>query len=248
MSLIETTRSGAVQIISILRAEKKNALTIEMYLALTAALAAASNDDAVHVVLLRGAPGVFSAGNDLEDFLANPPEGQGSPVFQFLHALLDFPKALVASVSGPAVGIGTTLCMYCDGVVASESVKFILPFTALGLVPEAASSLLMPTWFGMQRASEWLLLGELITPQAALAAGLVNRVVPEPELDAASLAYAERYAKLPQAALRAGKALLRGHHRQQVRAAMKTEGDVFAARLRTPETQAILRSKLQKKP
>src|SRR5215212_9968378 len=142
MTMTETIHAEAangVQRIEMRRADKRNALTGEMYIALARALGKAAADDSVHVVLLLGAPGVFTSGNDIADFLANPPRDENSPVFQFLRALVPFEKPIVAGVAGMAVGIGTTMLLHCDYVVASEDALFILPFVNLGLCPEAAS-------------------------------------------------------------------------------------------------------------
>jgi enoyl-CoA hydratase/carnithine racemase len=247
MANIETSLTGTVLTIRMNRPEKKNALTRAMYTEMRAALLGAAENNEVNSILFLGTTSDFSSGNDLLDFIEHPPEDETSPVFQFLFALADFPKPVVAGVTGYAVGIGTTMCMYCDGVIASDSAKFKMPFATLGLVPEAGSSLLLPGWVGMQRASEWLMLGETITLAAAQAAGLVNRVVPDADLEAAARAYAERYAALPKAAAASSKALIRGHAKSAVRQAMLDEGKVFAAHLRSDETRAILMAKMQKR-
>jgi enoyl-CoA hydratase/carnithine racemase len=247
MANVEISLTGTVLIIRMNRPEKKNALTRAMYTEMREALNSAATNEDVNAVLFLGTASDFSSGNDLVDFIEHPPEDESSPVFQFLFALADFPKPAIAGVTGYAVGIGTTMCMYCDGVVASESAKFKMPFATLGLVPEAGSSLLLPVWVGMQRASEWLILGETITPAAAQAAGLVNRVVADADLEAASRAYAERYAALPKAAAASSKALIRGHAKNAVRQAMLDEGKVFAAHLRSDETRAILMAKMSKR-
>ena len=244
---ITTERRGAVQVLRLLRPEKKNALTAEMYRLLTEGLRAAGAEPAVRAVLLIGAPGVFTAGNDLADFLQHPPEGAESPVFLFLQELVGFAKPLIAAVEGPAVGIGTTLLLHCDLVVAAEGTRFQLPFVKLGLVPEAASSLLLPQLAGLQRASEWLLLGEPFTADEAKAAGLVNRVVPAAELEATALALAAAVAALPPEAVRLSKELLRAPQREATRATIAREGMLFAERLASDEAQAAFTSFLARR-
>ncbi|HEY4665305.1 MAG TPA: enoyl-CoA hydratase, partial [Comamonas sp.] len=177
-----------VRTVTLNRVEKKNSITQAMYSAMAEALTSAVDDDAVRVVVLQGDATVFSAGNDIGDFLARQSNNDGlpqqSPVFQFLHALADFPKPLIAAVAGPAVGIGTTMLLHCDLVYAGDNAAFSMPFVNLGLCPEAASSLLLPRLMGYQRAAEALLLGEPFMAEAAMEAGLVNRVVPPTEVNA----------------------------------------------------------------
>jgi enoyl-CoA hydratase/carnithine racemase len=233
-----TAHDGAVAVLRFARPAKRNAITVAMYEALTAALHAAIADEAVRAVVFLGADGVFTAGNDLKDFMANPPTGEDSAVFRLLQALVDCPKPLVAGVDGPAVGIGTTMLLHCDLVVASDRARFQMPFVKLGLVPEGASSVLLPGRVGMQRASEWLLLGEPFSAQEAHAAGLVNAVVAPAEVDARAMAYAAALADRPPEAVRLAKALLRDPQRAQVHEALAREGAVFIERLQAPEAHA----------
>ncbi len=233
-----TAHDGAVAVLRFARPAKRNAITVAMYEALTAALHAAIADEAVRAVVFLGADGVFTAGNDLKDFMANPPTGEDSAVFRLLQALVDCPKPLVAGVDGPAVGIGTTMLLHCDLVVASDRARFQMPFVKLGLVPEGASSVLLPGRVGMQRASEWLLLGEPFGAQDAYAAGLVNAVVAPAEVDARAMAYAAALADRPPEAVRLAKALLRDPQRAQVHEALAREGAVFIERLQAPEAHA----------
>ena len=233
-----TAHDGAVAVLRFARPAKRNAITVAMYEALTAALHAAIADEAVRAVVFLGADGVFTAGNDLKDFMANPPTGEDSAVFRLLQALVDCPKPLVAGVDGPAVGIGTTMLLHCDLVVASDRARFQMPFVKLGLVPEGASSVLLPGRVGMQRASEWLLLGEPFSAQDAYAAGLVNAVVAPAEVDARAMAYAAALADRPPEAVRLAKALLRDPQRAQVHEALAREGAVFIERLQAPEAHA----------
>ena len=238
---------GPVKVVRLARPEKKNALTAEMYDALTGALREASSDDAIRVVLLTGAPGVFTAGNDLSDFLQHPPAGDESPVFRFLSAITKFEKAVVAAVDGPAVGIGTTLLLHCDLVVAATGTRFQLPFVKLGLVPEAASSYLLPRLAGMQRASEWLLLGEPFSAAEAHAAGLVNRVVSPEVLEQTALGLAEALAARPPEALRLSKKLIRGPRAAEVQAVMAQESALFVERLASEEAREAFTAFLSKK-
>jgi enoyl-CoA hydratase/carnithine racemase len=238
---------GPVKTIRLARPEKKNALTAEMYDALTGALREAAADDAIRVVLLIGAPGVFTAGNDLSDFLQHPPAGEESPVFRFLSVLTRFEKALVAAVDGPAVGIGTTLLLHCDLVVAATGARFQLPFVKLGLVPEAASSYLLPRLAGMQRASEWLLLGEPFSAADAHAAGLVNRVVAAEALEQTARGFAEALAARPPEALRLSKKLIRGPRAAEVQSVMDRESALFVERLSSEEAREAFLAFLSKK-
>ena len=179
---------GGVLTITFNRLDRKNSITSAMYGAMADAIEGAEKDAAVRVVVLQGHETIFSAGNDIGDFLNQPPAGQDSPVFRFLRAIATFPKPLVAAVCGPAVGIGTTLLFHCDLVFAGDNAAFSLPFVNLGLCPEAASSLLVPQMFGYHRAAEALLLGEPFMAEAAQEAGLVNRVLPPTEANACACA------------------------------------------------------------
>jgi enoyl-CoA hydratase/carnithine racemase len=226
---------GTVTTLRFNRPEKRNALTVAAYEALAEALDRARDDEAVRVVLFAGAGGAFTAGNDILDFAERPPSGEGSPVFRFLEALVEFPKPVVAAVDGPAVGVGTTMLAHCDLVVASSRARFRLPFVDLGLVPEAASTVLLPLTVGRARAARWLLLGEAIDAGAALEAGLVSEVVEPEGLEARARALCEALAGKPPEALRQTKHLLRAGWRDAVRAALAREGAAFVERLRSPE-------------
>jgi enoyl-CoA hydratase/carnithine racemase len=245
--LVQSERKEGVLILRLWRPEKKNALTAEMYDSLTAGLAQAAGDGSVRCVLLTGAPGVFTAGNDLLDFLQHPPAGPESPVFRFLEAVSGFEKPIVAAVDGPAVGIGTTLLLHCDLVVATAGARFQLPFVKLGLVPEAASSVLLPRLAGLQRASEWLLLGEPFSAQEAQAAGLVNRVVEPAFLESTAMAFAVALASRPPEALRLSKQLLRVPHAAEVEGALDREGKLFIERLASDEAREAFTAFLARK-
>ena len=230
MSGIATERRGAVAEIVFDRPQKRNAITVAMYAAMADAVEAAEADDSVRVVLFHGRGGAFTAGNDLADFLANPPDSPERPVFRFLRALAAARKPLVAAVEGPAVGIGTTMLLHCDFVLAADTARFALPFVNLGLVPEAASSLLLPRLVGYQRAAELLMLGEPFDAVTAERIGLVGRVGPAADLLAAARALADRLAAKAPEALRATKALLKSAS-GSVAERLVEEAAVFARQL-----------------
>ncbi len=236
MSNIQITRDDAVLIVRFNRPEKKNALTAQMYEDLVAAFDTARDDSTVRAVLLTGVGGVFTAGNDLMDFVSNPPDGPQSPVFRFLLAASRFPKPLVAAVDGAAVGLGTTVLLHCDLVVASTRARFVMPFVPLGIVPEFASSLLLPLRVGWQRACEWLLLGESFDAEAARQAGMVNRVVAPEETEAVALQLAHAVASRPPEAVRLSKQLMKAPVQSDIDDALAREGQIFVERLRSEET------------
>ncbi|HLY58090.1 MAG TPA: enoyl-CoA hydratase [Stellaceae bacterium] len=227
-------RRGHVLEIRLDRPEKKNAITNAMYGALTAAFEAAEQDPEVRVLLLSGAGDAFTAGNDLGDFLAFAGAGGEPGGVPFIRRLARFAKPIVAAVHGAAVGIGTTLLLHCDIVVAARSTRLQLPFVSLGLVPEAASSLLLPRLAGQQRASELLLLGEPFDAEQALQLGLVNRVVGDDALMETGRALADRLAALPPEAVRETRALLR-NDAVGVPERIEAELTVFSRRLASPE-------------
>jgi enoyl-CoA hydratase/carnithine racemase len=247
MSDILLDRQGAVERIQINRPAKRNAFTTAMYADMAAALSAAGADPAVRVVVLTGAGGFFSAGNDVEDFLRNPPAGADSPVWRFLQTLAGMEKPLVAAVEGPAVGIGTTLLLHCDIVLASKTARFQLPFVDLGLVPEAGSSLLLPALAGYHKAAELLLLGAPFDAEAAERIGLVSRVVLPAELVEGAMALAEALALKPPASLRLTKRLLRRHTHARLAETMQEEGRLFTERLASPEAREALTAFLEKR-
>jgi len=230
------------------RPEKKNALTRDMYLALTAALDQAAVSDAVRVVVITGGAEVFTAGNDLEDFLADPPRDMDAPVLRFLAALASCPLPLVAAVNGVAIGIGTTLLLHCELVYAGSRARFQLPFVNLGLVPEAASSLLLPRLAGYQRAAELLLLGEPFDAARAAALGLVNAVTDPEQVEAMALAAATALSQKPRTALRATKALLKSDTGRTL-ARINEEAVAFIARLGSAELrEAVLAFREKRAP
>jgi len=205
-----------------------------MYGALADALAGAADDPAVRVVLIQGHETVFSAGNDIGDFLNNPPAGLDSPVFRFLKGIATFPKPLIAAVCGPAVGVGTTLLFHCDLVYAGDNAAFSMPFVNLGLCPEAASSLLVPQMLGYHRAAEALLLGEPFMAEAALEVGLVNRVLPPTEANAYAHSVAAKLAAKPLSSLIETKRLMKKGQSELVLKTIAEEGASFGRMLREP--------------
>lgn len=233
MDIVVEQRDG-VSRIRFDRAAKKNAITAAMYAALADAVVAAGADPLVRALLIEGHPEVYTAGNDIEDFLKNPPAGESSPVFRFLTALSRAEKPIVASVSGAAIGIGTTLLLHCDLVYAAEEARFQLPFVSLGLVPEAASSLLLPTLAGYHRAAEKLLLGEPFGAAEALSMGLISAVVPRPELPAHVDRQLAKLVALPAGAIRATKRLMKHPMADAVADTMRAEAVEFLARLSSP--------------
>ncbi len=227
------------------RPEKRNAITHQMYRSLAAHLHAALADSAVRAVLLSGAGASFSAGNDLNDFLTGPEFTSAHPAMDVLRTLATFEKPLVAAVHGPTIGIGVTMLLHCDLVVAAHGTQLITPFVALGLVPEAGSSLLLPRLAGAQRAAELLLLGQPLDAAEAQRLGLVNRVVEADKLLEEARSLAQRLAQQPVEALRATKRLLRGDA-ADVLARIEAEAQLFGARLKSAEFRAQVRAVLAK--
>lgn len=244
---VTTSLDGGVLELRIDRAEKKNALTRPMYAALADALEAAAANDAVRCVLLCGSGDGFCAGNDLKDFVSGaPPLAEASPSRRFLAAISTHPKPIVAAVQGVAVGVGTTMLLHCDLVVLAEGAKLSLPFVKLGLVPEAASSLLLPRLAGHQRAAEMMLLGEPIDAAMAHAIGLANRVVPEVELMPTARGLATKLAAQAPTALRLTKALLKSRT-TDVPARMEEEGRHFTAQLQSAELKEAVAAFFEKR-
>lgn len=238
---------GAVATIAFNRPEKKNAITAAMYQSAADALKEAGANDAVRVIVITGDGGCFTAGNDLEDFLQRPPQGDDSPVAQFMNALRTANRPVVAAVPGLAIGIGTTLLMHCELVYAAEGAKFSMPFTQLGLCPEFASSVLLPRIAGYQRAAEKLLLGEAFDAAEAEKMGLVNRVLPADELMPFVQAQAAKLAALPAESLRVTKQLMKGDLQTPVAAAMLSEMQHFTRLLNGPDAREAFSAFLQKR-
>jgi enoyl-CoA hydratase/carnithine racemase len=244
---ISTNKTGGILTIAFNRPEKKNAITAAMYQAIAQALTEAESDSAVKVIIIAGKQGVFTAGNDLEDFLKNPPTDADSPVVQFMQALSQASKPVLAAVSGNAVGIGTTLLMHCDLVYAAENARFAMPFTPLGLCPEFGSSMLLPRIAGYQRAAEKLLFGEPFGAQEAREMGLVNKVLPPAELEDHVQAQAEKLAALPTRSLRITKRLMKAHDANAVAVRMEEEIRHFSEMLDAPEAREAFQAFLEKR-
>jgi len=231
---VVTETAGGVLTLRFNRPEKKNALLTAMYADTAAALKAAASDAAVRVVIITGTADSFSAGNDLKDFLDNPPTNADAPVFQFMRGLSTFPKPVIAAVNGIAVGVGTTMLLHCDLAYAVPGAKFQLPFVNIAIVPEFASTLLLPRMVGHAKAAELLLLGEAFTVETALDMGLINAVVAPEQLMATALQKAKALAAKPPAALRQAKALMRANAKQ-VADCIAVENEAVAERLGSAE-------------
>ncbi|WP_419569910.1 enoyl-CoA hydratase-related protein [Rheinheimera sp.] len=242
---IELTQQQGVLVLTLARLDKKNALSQQMYRDLVSALEQAQADPEVRVVLFQGSADCFSAGNDLVDFLGGGALNAEHPTVQFLQKLASFTKPMVAAVSGLAIGIGTTMLLHCDLVYASSPCRFQLPFTQLGLCPEAASSLLLPKLVGLQRASAMLLLSEAVTAEQALQMGMVNELVDAPKLLDYALGKALKLAALPADAVQTSRALMR--QPAAVAGAIQAELQQFERLLGGPDCQQAVRSFLQKK-
>ena len=247
MSHISVTTVDRITTLRFARAEKKHAITLQMYGDLRRALEAAGADAGVRAVIIAGTADCFTAGNDIGDFMRAGQGGGGDMMapLEFLRALAGFEKPVIAAVNGVAIGIGTTLLLHCDLVYAGPTARFKTPFVDLGLVPEAASSVLLPRLVGERRAAELLLLGAQIDAPTALAWGLVTAVADD--ADAAALVAATQLAAKAPAALRQSKALMRRADRDQVLETMRIEGEAFAARLRSPETMEALQAFMMKR-
>ena len=242
---IKAERDGAVVCVTLTRAEKKNALTNAMYDRLIEEFARAERDETIGAIVLRGQDGVFTAGNDLKDFLAAAANPSSFSAGRFVHALANFDKPLVAAIEGAAVGIGCTLCFHCDLVYAAPSARFQMPFVNLGLVAEAGSSLLAPLRFGRAKASEFLLLGETFDAAEAWRLGLVNAVVEADSLYSHASARAKALAAKPRGALLATRGLMRGDT-AALNARIDEELKLFAQALTSPEARNAISAFLQK--
>jgi enoyl-CoA hydratase/carnithine racemase len=247
MNDIITERSGNILRIQLNRPERKNAMTSAMYITLADLFNAAAKDDQIRVVLWHGAGDSFSAGNDIQDFVKNPPGSGESPQARLIEALIDFDKPIVAAVQGAAIGGGTTMLTHCDFVFAGESAKFQMPFVNLALVPEFGSSYSVPARIGYVRAAELILLGSRFDAKRAAELGLVTRVVPDQELLATATDTARELGEKAPAALRACKRLMRTSTRDQLERAVKFENQEFSARVRSAEAKEAFAAFLEKR-
>ena len=223
------------------RPERRNAITVAMYAALADAIEAAASDESVRLITLEGAGEDFTAGNDLADFLAEmPPPGTDIPVWRLLRALAKNEVPILAAVHGNAVGIGTTMLFHCDLVIAEEGSRFFMPFVDLGLVPEAASSLLLPRLAGRRRAARYLLLGESFGAEEGQEFGLVSHVVPKGQLDSAVVSKVESLLAKPAEALRLTQRLLRHGNTDEILQRIELENSHFGERLNSDEVRQAI--------
>jgi enoyl-CoA hydratase/carnithine racemase len=247
MSEISTERSGSILRIELNRPAKKNAMTASMYLAMADVLNNAAKDDRVRVVLWHGAGDSFCAGNDVGDFIKNPPGPGESPQSVLETAFLNFDTPLIAAVHGVAIGGGTTMLTHCDFVYAGESAKFQMPFINLGLVAEFGASYSVPARIGYIRAAELILLGLPFDAARAAGIGFVTQVVPDQKLLATATETAQKLAEKPVDALRACKRLMRQSSREQVERAMKIENEEFSERLHSEDTKEAFKAFFEKR-
>jgi enoyl-CoA hydratase/carnithine racemase len=238
-NLVDVKDDGGIRFVRMNRPDKKNALTGEMYDAMAAALTGTKTNPDIRCVVIAGVPGAFCAGNDLDEFrqAATDGEGLGEPVLRFLRALAYCERPLVAAVDGFAVGVGTTMLMHCDYVVASAAARFTTPFVGLGLVPEAASTLLAPRLMGPRRAFAMLVMGEPLDAATAQSIGLINAATESAEVEAKALAAAQKIAALPPEAVLASRRMIRGEP-EELTERIDLEADFFRERLQSPEAQA----------
>lgn len=244
---LSISRADGILEIRFDRPDRKNAFTAAMYDAMSDAIEAAESEAAVEVILFLGSEDVFTAGNDLGDFQANPPGDLDSPPFRFMRAVLRSSKVLVAGVNGLAVGVGTTLLLHCDLVVAAKGARFIVPFVNLGLVPEFASSRLLPQMLGQQRAARHLMLGDPLEAEDAYRAGLVSELTDDGQASDLARAYARRLLEKPPQALARTKALI-APEREALVALIEKEAAVFAQCLTGPEFAEAATAFFEKRP
>jgi enoyl-CoA hydratase/carnithine racemase len=247
MDEITTERSGGILRVELNRPAKKNAMTSSMYVALADIFNDAARDESTRVVLWHGAGDSFCAGNDIQDFLTNPPGPGESPQARLMNALIDLNKPLVAAVHGAAIGGGTTMLTHCDFVYAGESTKFQMPFIDLALAPEFGSSFSMPARIGHLRAADLILLGSPFDARRAAELGLVTEVVADQNLLTTANSVAQKLAAKPAAALQAGKRLLKRAFGEQMKAAMKAENEEFAVQVRSQDAKEALTAFLEKR-
>lgn len=240
-------RQDGLLTLTLNRPDKRNALNTELYRQLVSELQQAAADEGVHVLLLQGQAECFTAGNDLADFVGKSSLEPDDPILQFLHTLADFPKPVIAAVGGPAVGIGTTILLHCDLVYLGENARLQLPFVELGLVPEFASSLLLPRAVGHLKAAELLLLAESMDAHEALRLGLANRVVASADLLAFAREQGLKLAAKPPRAVQKSKALLKQELKQAVHFVIDLEARAFAQALLGEEAQQRIAARLGRK-
>lgn len=230
------------------RPEKKNAITQAMYAAAADALVQAESDSSIQVILIAGTDDCFTAGNDLQDFLSNPPAEQESPVARFLTAISTASKPLIAALEGVAVGIGTTMLLHCDLVYAGADAKLQLPFVNLALVPEAGSSRILPGLMGHQRAAELLFFGNMFSAQRAVELGIVNAACANGDTYAHAYKQAQELAKRPPKALRMTKELMKRYRQQDIQEQMQAESVYFSQQLSSPEAREAMQAFMERRP
>ena len=244
---IKTAVLNGVATIEIARPEKKNAITSAMYQQMSDAILDAQLDAKVRAILITGQPGIFTSGNDLEDFMQRPPQGADSPVFQFMHTLAGCDKPVVVAVTGAAIGIGTTMLLHCDFVYVSDEARLAMPFTSLGLVAEFASSLVVPALLGRTKAAEKLLLGDPMTGAEAVELGIANAVLPAAEVLPHARRVAERFNTMPPGAVRETKKLMTRATRAAITEAIGAEAEVFGKQLRSEEAREAFTAFFEKR-
>ncbi len=238
---IQFERERGLLILRLNRPDKKNALTRAMYSHLAEALKLADTDPEINAVLITGSAECFTAGNDIADFIQQPPSNLDSPVFQFMLTLLECRKPVIAAVAGAAVGIGTTMLLHCDLVYVSRDARLRMPFVNLGLCPEFGSSLILPRLLGQAKAAELLLLGEGFSGEQAAQWGIATEALGSgEEALAKAREVALRFESLPPEAVRISKQLMKAPDREQLRKAIEEESAQFTQRLRSPEAMAAL--------
>jgi enoyl-CoA hydratase/carnithine racemase len=247
MDEIITEHAGSILRVELNRPSKRNAMTSGMYATLADVFNDAARDERTRVVLWHGAGDSFCAGNDVDDFLKNPPASGDSPQARLMNALLDFDKPLVAAVQGAAIGGGTTMLLHCDFVYAGEGARFQMPFINLALVPEFGSSCSVPARIGHIRASELILLGLPFDARRAADFGFVTQVVPDQNLLATASETARKLSAKPASALQATKRLMKRSSRELIKAAMKAENEEFSAQVRSDDAKEALTAFLQKR-
>ena len=244
---IKISSLNGVTTLEIARPEKKNALTLQMYDELSAALNAAGADASVRTVLITGQPGAFTAGNDLQDFMQNPPAGEDAPVLRFMRTLRACDKPVVAAVTGIAVGIGVTMLLHCDLVYVADDARMSMPFVSLGLVPEFGASFLVPRLMGHVKATAKLMLGEPFTGAEAVEFGIANAAFPAADVLAHARRMAERFNELPRGAVRETKRMLRSGTDDVVERTMRAESAQYLERLHGPEAKEAFAAFFQKR-
>lgn len=246
--LVLSSIADGIQTVRINRADKKNAMTQDMYAALERAFLSGADDPQVRVAVLCGAGNTFCSGNDLQDFLAMPAErDENVPVFRMMRALLHFPKPVVAAVNGVAIGIGTTILQHCDLVYAAQDTRFQMPFVNLGIRAEFGATYLMPRMMGYQRAAELILTGDAFTAEKARECGLVNEVLPAADVEPRAFERARKIAAQPPNATRVNKALMRRWNQDAVLEAIRVEGSHFVPMLKQPEALEAVTAFMQKR-